>query len=202
MISSTSLEIMTGPPPGHPTPPPFGASIAADRDDLHRTASADVGDRSSDEIVNAVSCPSVSLCVAGDSAGNILTSTDPAGGASAWTKARVARPDPIGNSLTAISCPSVSLCVAGDGNGNILTSTNPTGGASTWTTAPVDIPGCARESRPCESEQLHARDDQGTRVVDSAPPGSGTTIGNIALDGNSLELNWTHDIALRQLQLR
>ena len=24
MISSTSLEIMTGPPPGHPTPPPLG----------------------------------------------------------------------------------------------------------------------------------------------------------------------------------
>ncbi len=26
MMSSTSLEIMTGPPPGHPTPPPLGPS--------------------------------------------------------------------------------------------------------------------------------------------------------------------------------
>jgi hypothetical protein len=151
-------------------------------------------------VVDTVSCPSVSLCVAGDSNGNILTSTDPTGGASAWTKARVARPDPNGNSLYAVSCPSVFLCVAADQSGNILTSTDPTGGANAWTSAAVDIPGCAPPLNPCISEQLYARDDQGTRVLDTAPPGHSNSIGNVALD--SLVLSWTHDGAQRQLQLR
>lgn len=150
--------------------------------------------------LNAVSCASVSLCVAGDSNGNILTATDPTGGASAWTKARVVRPGPNGNSLTSVSCPSVSLCVASDGNGNIFTSTDPTGGATTWTGAAVDVPGCAPPLSPCISEQLYAHDDQGTRVLDTAPPGHGNSIGNVALD--SLVLSWTHDGVQRQLQLR
>ena len=152
--------------------------------------------------LTAVSCPSVSLCVAGDENGNILTSTDPTGGARAWTKATADHENLQGNSLAAVSCPSVSLCVAGDGNGNILTSTNPNGGAKTWTSATVDIPSCPRQSTPCISEQLHARDDQGARIVDTAPPGSGNSIGSVALDGNSLLLSWTHDGARRQLKLR
>jgi hypothetical protein len=60
----------------------------------------------------------------------------------------------------------------------------------------------ARQSRPCESEQLYARDDQGTRVVDTAPPGHGNSIDNVALGGDSLVLSWTHDGAQRQLELR
>ena len=51
------------------------------------------------------------------------------------------------------------------------------------------------------SEQLYARDDQGTRVLDTAPPGHGNSIGNVALDGDSLMLTWTHDGAQRQLEL-
>jgi hypothetical protein len=161
----------------------------------------DQGPVSSPVTFTAVSCPSVALCVAGDQIGNIFTSNNPAGGASAWKKAVVDQATPERNSLTGVSCPSVSLCVAGDDNGSILTSTNPTGGANTWTRAAVDIPGCARQSRPCESEQLYARDDQGTRVVDTAPPGHGNSIGNVALGGDSLVLSWTHG-AQRQVELR
>ena len=76
-------------------------------------------------------------------------------------------------------------------NGNILTSTDPTGGANTWTRAAVYPPGCTLESTPCISEQLYAHDDQGTRVVDTAPPGQGNSIGNVAIA--SLVLSWTHD---------
>jgi hypothetical protein len=153
--------------------------------------------------LDALSCPSVALCVAGDSNGNILTSTDPTAGARAWTKTSVERPHVNGNSLNAVSCPSVALCVAGDLNGNILTSTDPTGGANGWTSAAVDIPGCAPQSTPCQSEQLYACDDQGTRLLDTAPPGHSNAIGNIALDGNSLMLSWTtRDGAQRALQLR
>jgi hypothetical protein len=152
--------------------------------------------------LDALSCPSVALCVAGDSNGNILTSTDPTGGASAWTKASVERPHVNGNSIDAVSCPSVALCVVGDLNGNILTSTDPTGGANAWTSAAVDIPGCAPQSTPCESEQLYARDDQGTRLLDTAPPGHGNAIGKVSLNGDSLMLGWTRDGAQRALQLR
>ena len=145
----------------------------------------------------AVSCPSVSLCVAVDLAGNVLTSTDPTGGASAWARTLIDRVY-----LTAISCPSVSLCVAGDELGNIVTSTDPTGGANAWRSAAVDIPGCASQTTPCSLEQLYAHDDQGTRVVDTAPPSQGNPISNVALDGKSSVLSWTHDGAQRQVQLR
>jgi hypothetical protein len=96
----------------------------------------------------------------------------------------------------------VSLCVVGDSGGDILTSTDPTGGANAWSSATVDVPGCPQQSRPCISERLLVRDDHGTEVVDTAPPGRGNSINNVALNGNSLVLNWTHDGAQRQLQLR
>jgi WD40 repeat protein len=152
--------------------------------------------------LNAVSCPSVSLCIAGDNTGNILTSADPTGGERAWAIAPAdqgGRPTP---GLRAISCPSVSLCVAGDTNGEILTSTDPTGGANAWSGATVDVPGCPQPSTPCTSERLYAHDDQGTRVVDTAPPGQGNSIDNVALNGNSLVLSWTRDGAPRQRRLR
>ena len=39
--------------------------------------------------LTALSCPSASLCVAGDVAGNILTSSDPLGGPDAWSRVGV-----------------------------------------------------------------------------------------------------------------
>ena len=93
-------------------------------------------------------------------------------------------------------------CVAGDSNGDILAATDRTGGASAWTSATVDIPSCPRQSAPCISERLYARDDRGARTVDAAPPGSGNSIGSVALEGNSLLLSWTHDGDRRQLRLR
>ena len=139
------------------------------------------------------------MCVAGDYSGNILTSTDPTGGKRAWTKASAVPGAPF-DALGAVSCPSVSLCVAGDFYGDILTSTEPTGGANAWSSASLDVPGCPLPSTPCISERLLVRDDQGTRVVDTAPPGHGNSIGNVALA--SRVLSWTHNGAQRQLQLR
>jgi hypothetical protein len=152
--------------------------------------------------LDAVSCPSVALCTALDYQGNVLTATDPTGGASAWTKASLEPPSLNQGPLGAVSCPSVSLCIAADGFGNVLTSPDPTGGANSWTRASVDVPGCSPQSDPCASERLFAYDDQGYRMLDTAPPGRENSIGNIALDGNSLTLSWTHDGIQRQLQLR
>ena len=65
-----------------------------------------------------VSCASTSLCVAVDSAGNVVTTADPADGAGAvWTLANVDG----GNWLFGISCPSTTLCVATDIAGNVVT---------------------------------------------------------------------------------
>ena len=97
--------------------------------------------------VAGVSCPSANLCVAAvttlvggrlgpePTGAEILTSTDPTGGASAWKVATVGN-EPGG--LDNVTCPSVSLCVAGDASGNIVTSTDPTGGASAWTVTTVE----------------------------------------------------------------
>ena len=85
--------------------------------------------------LKGVSCPSVVLCVAVDNAGEVLTTTDPEGGATGWKAADIdgARP------LTGISCPSAVLfCVAVDSAGNVLTSTDPAGGQGAWTITHVD----------------------------------------------------------------
>jgi hypothetical protein len=104
--------------------------------------------------------------------------------------------------LNAVSCPTASLCGAVDGAGDILGSADPTANATTaWTTAPVDVPVCA-PATPCVSEQLLAHDDRGTRVIDSAPPGSGQSIANVGMSGNSLLLTWTRNGGSYQAALR
>ena len=59
------------------------------------------------------------MCVALDTSGAAVTSTNPTGGATTWTPATV----DAGHQLTAISCPSTSLCVAGDDVGNAVVGT-------------------------------------------------------------------------------
>ncbi|MGN6872484.1 MAG: hypothetical protein ACTHMY_29190 [Solirubrobacteraceae bacterium] len=86
--------------------------------------------------LDGLACPSVSLCVAGDDAGGVLSSTEPAGGAGAWQRALV----DSGGRIFGVACPSVSLCVLGDDRGDILTSSNPAGGAGAWT-SPVSLTG-------------------------------------------------------------
>jgi hypothetical protein len=89
--------------------------------------------------LDAIACPSVSLCVAGDWDGDVVTSTDPTGGSSAWSVAYVDRNAESGltgldpqASIAEVSCPSVSFCAASDPTGEVLTSQDPTGGASAW----------------------------------------------------------------------
>ncbi len=85
----------------------------------------------------AVSCPSSSLCVAIDSAGNIVTSGNPGGGPAAWSRVQGLTIIPNVNSVEAspldddLTCPSTQLCVTSEG-GQLLVSTNPRGGAAAW----------------------------------------------------------------------
>jgi hypothetical protein len=86
--------------------------------------------------VQALACPSTSLCVAADDTGSILTNTDPFGDAT-WQLNRV---DDAGglsgaqeDSINALVCPSVHLCLGVDGyGGGLLSTTHPTSGTAAW----------------------------------------------------------------------
>ncbi len=89
--------------------------------------------------LNGLSCASVSLCVGVDWGGNVVTSSDPTGGAAAWTATNIydvgaETTDSAPNALYGVSCPQPagSLCVA-VGEGGIFTSSDPAGGAGAWT---------------------------------------------------------------------
>jgi hypothetical protein len=86
--------------------------------------------------MEAVSCRSVSLCVAVDDAGNIASSTAPSSGA-AWKTVNLDGSrfqTPFG-----VSCPAgTALCVVSDDGGDVLTSFTPTGPASGWTRTKID----------------------------------------------------------------
>ncbi len=79
--------------------------------------------------LRGVSCGTPSLCVAVAREGRIFVSTNPTGGASAWTEEGT--PGGPGD-LEGIACVSTLLCAAGNLTGNILFSTSPAGGGATW----------------------------------------------------------------------
>ena len=116
-----------------------------------------------------LACPSVTLCVATDANGEVLTSTNPGAGDSKWTTSDVDGSTPI----TAISCPTVTMCVATDAAGNVLTSTNPLGGSAAWSASQVDGVGLTGVSCPTISLCI-AIDSRGniavSTTVSSASP--------------------------------
>jgi hypothetical protein len=118
--------------------------------------------------VTAVSCPTGSLCVAGDDHGDILTANAPNGGASGWQATREVDPP---SSFAAISCPSRSLCVAVSQSGDVATSKHPTGGSGAWrithAVAGPNVP-LVGVSCPTVSECV-AVDSQGSVVASTRP---------------------------------
>jgi hypothetical protein len=132
---------------------------------------------SSTDWLHGISCASTSLCVAVDHAGNVVVSTNPVGGAGAWTVANVDGT----NAINAVSCTSPALCVAVDQDGNLLISTNPTGGVGAWTVTNVDG-AHPMMSVSCPSASLCVATDNAGHVVTSIEPatGDGTwTVANV-----------------------
>ena len=72
-----------------------------------------------------VACPTTSFCVSGDMFGNVLTASEPAGPATAWTTT----PTAATVQITGTACASTTECVIVDNNGDALASTDPTGGS-------------------------------------------------------------------------
>jgi hypothetical protein len=93
---------------------------------------ADVDGNERDTHLMSVSCPTETLCVAvcgeRNTAGKILTSTDPTGGASAWSELQLDE----SLDLRGVSCGTPKLCVAGNFGGNLIASAHPLAGAGAW----------------------------------------------------------------------
>lgn len=115
-------------------------------------------------LVASLSCPSPSLCAAGDIFGGAATTTDPAAGPRGWKLERVDGT----NAINAVSCPSVNLCVAVDESGNVVIG-SPI--PPTLTVPTIEV------GRPADAEQLTAvrrgirlRVDTGLAIA--CPPGA------------------------------
>jgi hypothetical protein len=113
---------------------------------------------------SAISCPSESLCVAVDRAGNALTSTDPSAAAPSWASATIDR----GRELTSVSCASAAFCVAVDAAGQALASTDPAGGS--WTNAGEVDEGGHLTGVACPSASLCVAVDEAGNVLASTHP--------------------------------
>ncbi len=129
------------------------------------------------QTLTAIYCPFApplpeALCAAVDNAGNVLTSTNPAGGASAWQKTNIDGTTP----LTAVSC-EYEACVVVDGLGNLLIGPGPsTGGAGTWHKTAVDpgngeLTGVSCPSRDVAQIQFCLAVDHAGNAVLSGGPG-------------------------------
>jgi hypothetical protein len=135
-----------------------------------------------------ISCPTVTLCVAVDNVGQVVTSTNPTGGASAWTTAVL----PNTPSLTGVSCPSATLCVIV--GSTRFYSITPSGGASAWK-ASGSVAGGVLVSLACPSVALcvgvgYGDSTTGLASATATPSGpasgwAGTTIDTTVPSGNS-----------------
>jgi hypothetical protein len=179
-LSIASVNIASAPTAGAVPLAPLSWSAPAFVD--HQPPYGGSAPRAGRTIMSALSCPTASLCVAGDARGNIVTSADPAAGASSWrigtTRASVPA---LGVGIAGISCPSTSLCVAVDGGGDVLTSTSPAAGASSWKLTKVEtggtptpaFSGSALSAVSCPSTSLCVAADHRGNVLTSTDPAAG-----------------------------
>jgi hypothetical protein len=127
-------------------------------------------------VLTGLACPSARFCIAvGDGqARDVLTSTHPTGGTSAWRTSRVS------STLSTVACASAKLCLAGNIYGDVNTSTNPAGGTGSWHhvfTTPDGVEG-GIISAACPtitlcvvaSNRQHNEDYSGGQVYASADP--------------------------------
>jgi len=120
-------------------------------------------------LMDNVSCPSASLCVAGDLVGNVFATTDPGAAPATWTAADIAPRKQI----EFLTCQSSTFCLAevpaGGGRLQVFTSTNPAGGPRAWVAATTHVP-VGRIS--CPSRKLCVIGAPGEILV-SANPAAG-----------------------------
>jgi hypothetical protein len=96
------------------------------------TGSWQAVDVDSGDDVSDVSCPTATLCVGFDQSGNIVSSTNPLGGAAAWYVTSV------NLQLNALSCTTAGFCVGVGSQGEVLTWIEPPDGPVGWLTSQID----------------------------------------------------------------
>lgn len=129
--------------------------------------------------LDTMSCPSSTLCVGLDRAGNVLSTTDPAADDD-WTFTHLEGADE-GSDL---SCTSAPLCVAVTGPGSIATSTDPTGSTSAWKTITGVDGGSLIHSVSCVSGGLClAVDEHGDLLSSTEPTGGASAWMAVNVDG-------------------
>jgi hypothetical protein len=146
--------------------------------------------------LNTVSCPATTLCVAGDSNGDVLWTTTPTTTKDSWSSARV---DTDRGQISGVSCPSITFCGAVDSDGAFVSSTTPTKGLKAWS-RPVRIDSAASagggyaglSSISCPSSTLCVAVDSAadSNVVYSTDPTGGKTAWHsVALAGQATSVD-------------
>jgi hypothetical protein len=136
------------------------------------------------EALNGISCPSLALCVAVDSDGEAITSSDLTAERPRWSIAQIDTDPGAGGAsqgvyLNAISCPVEKLCVAVDVSGRVVTTTRPTGGAAAWSVAAVDGSDNIR-GISCPTPELCVGVDDAGNVITSTNPTGGPSAWTVA----------------------
>jgi hypothetical protein len=136
--------------------------------------------------IRGVECPTVSFCVAVSYEGLIYTSTDPTGGAGAWSAADLS-PEGPNIHMYGVSCPAANLCVAVGTEGKVLTSTDPAGGASAWSVAQL-APELKLRGVSCPSGGLCvAVGDEGEILSSTQPLGGAAAWHEAQLPGEPID---------------
>ena len=143
----------------------------------------------------AVSCPSTTVCVALDFDGNVVGSSNPTGGASAWHTTDF---DDTGH-VVSISCPSTTLCFAGGEGGSVTTiHLDATGAVTSHSVADVDLGVNALFGISCPTTSLCVAVDSAGNVETSTDPtgaASAWTRAKVDPAGNGLPSNTMNGIS-------
>lgn len=138
--------------------------------------------------IKGVSCPTAGFCAAAGFEGELYSSSDPSGPASAWKIVPLQDEGEARIHMTGISCPSPRFCVAVAYGGKVITSTKPSGDRPDWTVTelsqPFDLRGVA-----CPSASLCVAVGNEGSVVASTDPSAGPSAWRSAgapAGGNSL----------------
>lgn len=162
----------------------------------------------SGDVVAAVSCASVSLCVAvgyhvscvpspitgvfcSSGGSEDAVTTDPRGGAGAWKMTELG-----GGTLNSVSCPSTKLCLA-VGSGTVqspsgppyavvVSSRNPTSRHSTWSVENVDGANTLNRVSCAGAARCVAVDGSGNAISSNDPSGGSAAWKIAHLSGNPL----------------
>jgi hypothetical protein len=132
--------------------------------------------------IRAVDCPNAGFCVGVSYEGLVYTSTDPTGGADAWSGADLS-PEGPNIHMYGVACPTAELCIASATGGKILTSTDPAGGAGAWTVTQLD-PSLNLRGISCASAGLCVTvGDEGVILSSTQPLGGPGAWGETQLPG-------------------